>query len=134
MMIAGTAICRCFHALKRSVKNRFSAAFGEKDRIREENSIYNIQNAWKIYRRDRYKHASPNSAQTESACAGALGLRLAGDAWYFGRKVEKPYIGDALRAVEAEDIRRANRLLYAASLLMWLVYMGVLLAFVLIIL
>ena len=33
--------------------------------------------AWKIWRRDRRRHASPNSAQTESACAGALGVQLA---------------------------------------------------------
>lgn len=68
-----------------------------------------------IYKRDRRKHASPNSAQTESVCAGALGLRLAGDASYFGRVVSKPYIGDALRRVEYEDIRRANRLLYLTA-------------------
>lgn len=71
--------------------------------------------AWRIYRRDNRKHASPNSAQTESACAGALGIRLAGDAVYSGRVVHKPYIGDALRKAEPEDIRRANRLLYLAS-------------------
>lgn len=70
-----------------------------------------------IYRRDRRKHASPNSAQTEAVCAGALGIRLAGDASYFGKKVKKPYIGDAVRRVEYEDIRRANRLMYAAALL-----------------
>ena len=70
-----------------------------------------------IYRRDRKKHASPNSAQTEAVCAGALGIRLAGDASYFGKKVKKPYIGDAVRRVEYEDIRRANRLMYAAALL-----------------
>lgn len=68
-----------------------------------------------IYRRDRYQHASPNSAHTESVCAGALGVRLAGDASYFGKVVSKPYIGDALRAVEYEDIRRANRLLYLTA-------------------
>ena len=39
---------------------------------------------WRIFRRDRRKHASPNSAQTESVCAGLLGVRLAGDAWYHG--------------------------------------------------
>lgn len=117
LMIAGTAICRLlYHPEKR----------------RTDCVIYSVHNAWCVYRRDRYNHASPNSAQTESVCAGALGLRLAGDAWYFGRKAEKPYIGDALRPVEAEDIRRANRLLYAASLMMWLICMGVLLALVLI--
>ena len=65
--------------------------------------------------RDRRKHASPNSAHTEAACAGALDVALAGDAWYFGRLVEKPTIGDALRPVEAADIVRANRLLYATA-------------------
>lgn len=67
--------------------------------------------AYAVYRRDRRKHASPNSAQTESVCAGALGIRLAGAARYFGRLVEKPYIGDARRDIQTEDIRRANRLM-----------------------
>lgn len=73
--------------------------------------------AWYIFKRDRYNHASPNSAQTEAVCAGALGIRLAGNASYFGKIVEKPYIGDAERAVETEDIKRANRLLYATAIL-----------------
>ncbi|MCM1385790.1 MAG: adenosylcobinamide-phosphate synthase CbiB [Bacillus sp. (in: Bacteria)] len=68
-----------------------------------------------VYKRDRKKHASPNSAQTESVCAGALGIRLAGDASYFGKMVKKPYIGDALRNVEYEDIKRANRLMYVTA-------------------
>ena len=73
------------------------------------------KNAWRIWRRDRRNHASPNSAQTESACAGALHIQLAGPASYFGRVVDKPAIGDPDRAVEPEDIRRANRMLYAAG-------------------
>lgn len=73
--------------------------------------------AMRIFLRDRRKHASPNSAQTEAACAGALGLRLAGDAWYFGELYHKPYIGDAVRAIEDKDIIRANRLMYGASIL-----------------
>ncbi len=73
------------------------------------------QNAVRIYRRDRKNHASPNSAQTEAVCAGALGIRLAGDASYFGKVVKKPYIGDELRRVEYEDIRRANRLMYGTA-------------------
>ncbi|HIU25642.1 MAG TPA: cobalamin biosynthesis protein CobD [Candidatus Copromorpha excrementigallinarum] len=75
------------------------------------------RNAWKIFRRDRFNHASPNSAQTEAVCAGALRIRLAGDAWYFGKLYRKKYIGDDLRPVEAADIRRANMLLYATSLI-----------------
>ena len=70
--------------------------------------------ALRIFFRDRKKHASPNSAHGEAACAGALGLRLAGDAWYFGKLYKKPTIGDALRPVGYEDIRRVNRLMYAA--------------------
>lgn len=91
------------------------------------------KNAWRIYRRDSRNHASPNSAQTESVCAGALGIRLAGDASYFGKIVKKPYIGDALRPVETEDIRRANMLMYLTAwiceflclLLMALAYLAV---------
>ena len=71
--------------------------------------------AWKIWRRDRRCHASPNSAQTESACAGALGVQLAGPAWYFGQYYPKLTIGDALRPIEPEDILRANRMMYVAS-------------------
>lgn len=77
-----------------------------------------MKNAWKIWRRDRRNHASPNSAQTEAACAGALDVRLAGDAYYFGELHKKPFIGDDIRQIENEDIRRANRLMYCSSVLM----------------
>ena len=73
------------------------------------------KNALKIYKRDRRKHASPNSAQTEAVCAGALGIRIAGDASYFGKIVKKPYIGEARRRAEYEDIRRANHLMYLTA-------------------
>lgn len=75
------------------------------------------RNAARIYRRDRRRHASPNSAQTESVCAGALGIQLAGNASYFGKLYEKPTIGDEDRKTEAEDIRRANRLMMITSAL-----------------
>ena len=78
---------------------------------------YDPSRAFRIWRRDRYNHKSPNAAQTESACAGALGLQLAGDAQYFGRIVKKPYIGDPVRPIEPEDIIRANRLMLTASVL-----------------
>ena len=71
--------------------------------------------AWRIFLRDRLCHASPNSAHPEAACAGALGVQLAGPASYFGVMHDKPTIGDATRPVEPEDIRRANRLLAATS-------------------
>ena len=76
-----------------------------------------VKNGWKIFRRDRYKHASPNSAQTESVCAGLLDVRLAGDAWYHGVLHKKEYIGDALRQIEHEDIPRACQLMYGTTLL-----------------
>ena len=75
------------------------------------------KSAWRIWRRDRRKHASPNSAQTESACAGALNVQLAGPATYFGKYYDKPTIGDAVRAIEPKDILRANTMMYTASLL-----------------
>ena len=73
--------------------------------------------AVKIFKRDRLKHKSPNSAQTEAVCAGALGLRLAGDAWYFGELYKKDYIGDHINEVVPEHIIKANRMMYAASVL-----------------
>lgn len=72
---------------------------------------------WRVFRRDRYCHASPNSAQTESVCAGLLGLRLAGDAWYHGCLHKKPYIGDPLREITNGDIPAACRLMYMTALL-----------------
>lgn len=75
------------------------------------------KNAYHIFKRDRFNHASPNSAQTESVCAGALRVQLAGDAVYFGRLVKKKYIGDGLREIEYEDIKRANRLMYITAFL-----------------
>lgn len=75
------------------------------------------KNAKGIYLRDRKNHASPNSAQTEAVMAGVLRVQLAGDAWYFGELYKKPTIGDPFRAVEPEDIVRANRLMYLTSAL-----------------
>lgn len=77
--------------------------------------------AWRIFLRDRKKHASPNSAHGEAACAGALGLRLAGDAWYGGKLHKKPFIGDEGRLIEPGDIRRANALMFVMEGLMMFV-------------
>ena len=71
--------------------------------------------AWRIFCRDRRKHKSPNSAHTEAAAAGALGVRLAGPSVYFGQLVEKPFIGDDSRTIGAGDIRRVNRLMLAGA-------------------
>ena len=81
-----------------------------------------VKNGWQMFKRDRYKHASPNSAQTESVCAGLLGLRLAGEAWYHGVLHKKDFIGDAKREISPEDIPRACRLMYAAAALALFVF------------
>ena len=78
---------------------------------------YDYKNAFRIFKRDRKKHASPNSAQTESAMAGALGVQLAGDATYFGVVHKKPYIGDKKREIENEDIKRANDIMYTMTII-----------------
>ena len=83
-----------------------------------------VNNGRKIFLRDRFCHASPNSAQTESACAGLLGLRLAGDAWYHGVLHKKQYIGDALREIEYEDIPKTCRLLYMTAFLSLFLFSG----------
>ena len=85
----------------------------------------NWKNAEKIYKRDRYCHASPNSAQTEAVMAGALEVQLAGDAVYFGKVVKKPTIGDDIRPVEAEAIERANHLMYLTSFLGLVFFAGI---------
>ena len=84
------------------------------------NNISGIR-AIKIYKRDRLNHKSPNSAQTESVCAGALGIRLGGDAYYFGKKVEKPYIGDALRPADLQDIILSHGLLYLTAFMCFMI-------------
>lgn len=81
------------------------------------------ENAARIYKRDRRKHASPNSAHTEAVMAGALGLRLAGDTRYFGKLCRKPYIGDELKPIEPEDILRSHRILYVTAALFFLLAM-----------
>ena len=93
----------------------------------------NVKNGWKIFQRDRFNHASPNSAQTESVCAGLLGLRLAGDAWYHGELHKKKYIGDALREIEYEDIQSACRLLYVTAVLSLILFCGLKLLFLVVI-
>ena len=76
---------------------------------------FNYKGAFNIYSRDKYNHASPNSAHTESVCAGALNIQLAGNAYYFGKLYEKPTIGDDLRPINYDDIKKANKLLYATA-------------------
>lgn len=77
---------------------------------------------WRVFRRDRYKHASPNSAQTESVMAGLLRVQLAGDASYSGNIHHKPFIGDPLRPIEPRDIGRSCRVATATAILSLLIF------------
>ncbi len=78
--------------------------------------------AFRIFFRDRKNHKSPNSAHTEAACAGALGLQLGGTHLYFGKPVEKPTIGDPVRNIERADVKRANNLALDTALLAMLIF------------
>lgn len=80
--------------------------------------------AYQIWKRDRLNHSSPNSAQTESVCAGALNVMLGGDAYYFGKLCKKKTIGDAIRKPDKEDIIRANKLMYCTVVIMLMLCMG----------
>lgn len=102
LMIISTGLCRFFYPGK-----------------------FYFSNSIRIFLRDRYKHQSPNSAQTESVCAGALGLKLAGPASYEGKIEEKPYIGDQLRLPEADDIKRADMLMYFSAFLCFFISCGI---------
>ena len=86
-----------------------------------------LRDVCRIYRRDCHAHASPNSAQTESVMAGALGVQLAGDASYFGEVHHKPTIGDDLRPVEREDIARAVMLMKVTAMFGWVLALIILL-------
>lgn len=81
--------------------------------------------SFRIWKRDRYNHASPNSAQTEAAMAGCLGLRLGGPASYFGKKVDKPYIGDDIKSPKPDDILKANRIFLFSSIAGLIVFAGI---------
>ncbi|HEY5585650.1 MAG TPA: adenosylcobinamide-phosphate synthase CbiB [Ruminiclostridium sp.] len=83
------------------------------------------KNAYKIYKRDKRNHSSPNSAKTESVCAGALNVQLAGDAYYFGRVVKKQTIGDRNRTIQIEDIELTNRLMYATAIIAVVLLCGI---------
>ena len=73
--------------------------------------------SWRIFKRDRRHHLSPNSAMTESAAAGALGIKLGGGNFYFGKWVPKDSIGDEVKKTDAEDIVKMNGLMYMTCIL-----------------
>lgn len=101
-MILASGICKIYYAI-------FSSNM--------EGKIYSMKRAVKTFLKYRYQHASPNSAQTEAVCAGALGIQLAGDAYYHGVLHKKEFIGDSVRKIQKNDIKRANVLLYVSAFL-----------------
>lgn len=78
---------------------------------------YDFKNSWKVFFRDRYNHASPNSAQSESAVAGALGVQFGGTTSYFGKMAKKPTIGDKTKEFELSDIKKNIKLMYGSAFL-----------------
>lgn len=90
-------------------------------------SEYDGRRGMHIFLRDRNKSTSPNAGQTESVVAGILGIRLLGDAVYFGKTVHKETVGDEVRPIEKEDVHRAQKLLYACAILCWVFCLGIML-------
>ncbi|WP_160687822.1 adenosylcobinamide-phosphate synthase CbiB [Clostridium sp. C2-6-12] len=86
---------------------------------------YDYKNSFKVYKRDRYNHTSPNSAHPEAAMAGALGIRLGGANYYFGKLVEKPTIGDSAKEIEISDVKKTAKVLYLASFIGVLITLGI---------
>ncbi len=82
------------------------------------------KNAFRVFKRDRFNHSSPNSAQTEAVCAGALNIRLSGDAFYFGKLYKKPFIGDDIKSVTPQDIADINGIMYLSSFIMMFLFGG----------
>lgn len=119
MMVAAAYLLEIMEGIKE--RNRGAVSENETKRYNR----FSGGQSLKIYLRDRRNHASPNSAQTEAAMAGALQVQLAGDACYFGKLYKKPFIGDLLRPIEREDIRRSNQLMYGTAVLSVLLFVAV---------
>ncbi|HHQ6612099.1 adenosylcobinamide-phosphate synthase CbiB [Morganella morganii] len=76
---------------------------------------YRYRDAFRTGLRDHANHRSPNSGWSEATVAGALGVRLGGPNTYFGQLVDKPWIGDDTRDINADDILKTIRLMWVAS-------------------
>ncbi len=88
-------------------------------------SLFTIRCSLKTMRRDGRKHPSPNAGIPEAAMAGALGVRLGGEASYSGIKDFKPYIGEGMNTLDASKVEDAVRIMYTSSLLMLLFTLSV---------
>lgn len=72
-----------------------------------------LRTAW----RDGGKSKSPNAGYPMAAAAGALGVELGGPAVYFGRREEKPVLGDPRRPLTVAVYDDLVRLLYGTAVL-----------------
>ena len=75
------------------------------------------KNSFKIYKRDKNNHSSPNSAHPEAAVAGALNVQLGGPNYYFGKLVEKQTIGDDREKIDINKVNNTNNILYCSAVL-----------------
>lgn len=84
---------------------------------------YDVKNGFKIMIRDRKNHKSPNCAYPEGAVAGLLNVQLGGDNIYFGEIVKKPKIGDKIRELSREDIKKTVEIMYRTEILLFILYL-----------
>jgi len=87
----------------------------------------NVIESFKIMVRDRKNHKSPNCAYPEGAAAGAMKIQLGGTNVYFGEVVYKPTIGDKIREINSQHINDCIKLMYAAEVLLIVIYLIVVL-------
>ncbi|ASF46628.1 adenosylcobinamide-phosphate synthase CbiB [Methylovulum psychrotolerans] len=80
--------------------------------------------AWQCALRDGNKLDSPNAGWPIAALAGALGVGLAGEAFYHGQLKPKPILGDALGPVTEATLRQGLQL--RATIDGWLIALLVL--------
>ena len=76
---------------------------------------HSVSGCWRAMRRDGGKSPSPNSGLPEAGVAGALGNELGGPSIYGGVWENKARLNEGAPAPQPADIRRALRLVLAAS-------------------
>ncbi|MGZ0709429.1 adenosylcobinamide-phosphate synthase CbiB [Coraliomargarita sp. W4R53] len=87
-------------------------------------SGHSAADAWTVGWRDRLKHPSPNSAHSESAVAGALGVSLGGPTQYAHGTTDKAWLGGEGRAPTAKDLYLAVQLIQQAARFGMLIIVG----------
>src|SRR5262249_942579 len=66
--------------------------------------------------RDAHLQPSPNAGCPEGGVAGALGVRLGGLNYYFGRPVQKPFLGDAIEDLRWSRFSQVRVILYSVAM------------------